>query len=168
MAATMSAEQFVEKLVAYRSPAEAEKYRRYFKTGVGEYGDGDVFMGVRMGQIFALAKEFIGRPLSDIETLLESPIHEVRVGAVSMMDWQARSNKTSEEQRKPLFDLYIGRHDRINNWDLVDRSAPYVIGRYLFDKPRDIYCTSLRILKMYGSAARPLPALTISFEKGCR
>ena len=54
------------------------------------------------------------------------------------MDWRARSKKTSEETRKELFDLYIRRHDRINNWMLVDRSAPYVVGGYLADKPRDI------------------------------
>jgi 3-methyladenine DNA glycosylase AlkD len=149
MSATMRAEQFVETLEAHRSPAEAEKYRRYFKTGLGEYGEGDVFMGVRMGQVFALAKEFVEMPLSDVETLLESPIHEVRVGAVSIMDWQARSNKTSEEQRKALFELYLRRHDRINNWDLVDRSAPYVIGRYLFDKPRDMLYKLARSEQMW-------------------
>jgi len=60
----------------------------------------------------------------EIEKLLENPIHEVRVGAVSIMDWQARNKKTSESRRKELFDLYLRRHDRINNWDLVDRSAP--------------------------------------------
>jgi len=74
----------------------------------------------------------------EIEKLLESPVHEVRVGAVSIMDWQASSKKTPAERRKALFDLYLRRHDRINNWDLVDRSAPYVIGSYLSDKPRAI------------------------------
>jgi 3-methyladenine DNA glycosylase AlkD len=54
------------------------------------------------------------------------------------MDWQARSKKTPESRRKELFDLYIRRHDRINDWDLVDRSAPYVVGGYLSDKPRDV------------------------------
>jgi 3-methyladenine DNA glycosylase AlkD len=77
-------------------------------------------------------------PPDEIERLLESPVHEVRVGAVSIMDWQARSKKTSESRRKELYNLYIRRHDRINSWDLVDRSAPYVVGSYLSDKPRDI------------------------------
>jgi 3-methyladenine DNA glycosylase AlkD len=57
------------------------------------------------------------------------------------MDWQARSKKTAEARRKVLFDLYIRRHNRINTWDMVDRSAPYVVGRYLFDKPRSILYT---------------------------
>jgi Predicted DNA alkylation repair enzyme len=138
MPSGMTAVEFIKKLKTYRSPEELKKIQGYFKTGAGEYGEGDEFMGVRMGQIFALAKEFIEMPLSEIEKLLESSIHEVRVGAVSIMDWQARSKKTPEGRRKELFDLYIRRHDRINNWDLVDRSAPYVVGGYLVDKPRDV------------------------------
>ena len=74
--------------------------------------------------------------LDEVETMLESPFHEMRVGAVSIMDFQARSKKTTSEHRKELFDLYIRRHDRINTWDLVDRSAIHVVGGYLFDKPR--------------------------------
>src|SRR5262245_32363753 len=138
MPASISAVEFVKKLKTYRSPDELKKIQRYFKTGAGEYGEGDEFMGVRMGQVFALAKEFIEMPPGEIEKLLESPIHEVRVGAVSIMDWQARSKKTPEARRKELFDIYIRRHDRINNWDLVDRSAPYVVGGYLSDKPRNV------------------------------
>jgi 3-methyladenine DNA glycosylase AlkD len=138
MPAAVTAADFVKKLKTCRSPEELKKIQRYFKTGAGEYGEGDEFMGVRMGQVFALAKEFIGMPPDEIEKLLESSIHEVRVGAVSIMDWQARSKKTPVERRKELFDLYIRRHDRINNWDLVDRSAPYVVGGYLVDKPRDV------------------------------
>ena len=138
MPPSVSAAEFVKKLKTYGSPEELKKIQRYFKTGAGEYGEGDEFMGVQMGQVFALAKEFIEMPPREIEKLLESPLHEVRVGAVSVMDWQARSKKTSKERRQELFDLYLKRHDRINNWDLVDRSAPYVVGGYLFDKPRDI------------------------------
>ena len=134
----MNAKRFVEKLKAHRSPDELKKIQRYFKSGEGEYGEGDEFIGVRMGQVFALAKEFIDMPPNEIEKLLENPIHEARAGAVSIMDFQARHKKTLEPRRKELFDLYLRRHDRINNWDLVDRSAPYVIGGYLFDKPRAI------------------------------
>lgn len=138
MSTDMSAKRFVEELKTYQSAEELKKIQRYFKSGEGEYGEGDKFIGVRMGQVFALAKEFIEMPPNEIEKLLESQIHEARVGAVSIMDWQARNKKTPEARRKVLFDLYMRRHDRINNWDLVDRSAPYVVGGYLFDKPRDI------------------------------
>ena len=93
---------------------------------------------ISMRKIFALAKEFTDMPAAEIEKLLESPHHEMRVGAVSIMDWKARARKTSEAERKALFDLYIRRHDRIDTWDLVDRSAPYVVGGYLAGKPRKI------------------------------
>ncbi len=138
MSADVSAQRFIDRLTAHRSPVELKKYHRYFKFDEDRPGDGDQFMGVRMGQVFALAKEFIEMPLVEIEKLLESPVHEVRVGAVSIMDWQARNKQTSETRRTDLFDLYLGRHDRINNWDLVDRSAPWVVGGYLFDKSRAV------------------------------
>jgi 3-methyladenine DNA glycosylase AlkD len=138
MPAGINAAQFIKKLRTYSSPGEIEKSQRYFKTGKGEYGEGDKFIGVRMGQLFALAKEFIDMPLKEIEKLLDSPIHEARAGALSIMGKQARSKKTSDNRRKELFDLYIRRHDRVNNWDLVDLGALYVVGIYLADKPRDI------------------------------
>ena len=124
MSGDLTANQFIKKLKALRSAEELKKIRRYFKSSAGQYGEDDQFIGVRMGALFALAKEFTEMASGEIEQLLENPIHEVRVGAVSIMDWQARNKKTSESRRKELFDLYLRRHDRINNWDLVDRSAP--------------------------------------------
>jgi 3-methyladenine DNA glycosylase AlkD len=93
---------------------------------------------IAMGKIFALAKEFIDMPPVEIEKLLDSKLHAMRVGAVSIMDWKARAKATSDAERKQLFDLYIRRHDKIDKWDLVDRSAPYVVGGYLAGKSRKI------------------------------
>jgi 3-methyladenine DNA glycosylase AlkD len=93
--------------------------------------------GVGMGKIFTLAKERMDMDLGQVERLLASPRHEDRVGAVSIMDWQARNKKTGADQKRELFELYIRRHDLINTWDLVDRSAIWVVGEYLVDKPRD-------------------------------
>jgi hypothetical protein len=93
---------------------------------------------VGMGQIFALAKAHMGMPLTEIRALLASRNHLVRVGAVSIMDFQARDRKTSEDARRALFELYIDEHDQIDTWDLVDRSAIWVVGEYLRDKPRDV------------------------------
>ena len=134
----LTAKRFIERLRALQSDIELEKIQRYFKSGKGEYGEGDKFMGVRMGSLFKLSEDFIDMPPNEIEKLLESPIHEVRAGAVSIMNKQGRSKKTSEIRRKELYDLYLQRHDRINNWDLVDLGAAFVVGRYLFDKPRNI------------------------------
>ncbi len=134
----LTAETFVKRLTDLHSPEELKKIQRYFKSGEGDYGEGDTFLGVRMGQVFALAKEYIDLPCHEIECLLESPIHEVRAGGMSVMDKRARRRSTSEQSRKELYDLYLRRHDRINNWDLVDVAAPHVVGGYLFDKPRSV------------------------------
>jgi 3-methyladenine DNA glycosylase AlkD len=131
MPAKLNAVEFLKNLKALRSMTVA-------KTHGHLVSDGDAILGVRMGQVFALAKEYMAMPLDEVETMLESPFHEMRVGAVSIMDFQARSKKTTDEQKKKLFDLYIRRHDRINTWDLVDRSAPWVVGSYLMDKPRKV------------------------------
>lgn len=128
----MNAKQFIERLKALSSKQAAKTH------GHLAADESDAIIGVKMGQVFALAKEFIQMELDEVEKLLDSPIHEARVGAVSIMDFQARSKKTSAERRKELFDLYMKRHDRINTWDLVDRSAIYVVGSYLFDKPRKV------------------------------
>ena len=93
-------------------------------------------MGVKMGQLFELAKKYSEMPVSEIEKLLESDIHEVRAGAVSIMDKASRDKKTTEQRRKEFFDLYMKRHDRINNWDLVDLGCLHMTGSYLYDKPR--------------------------------
>ena len=134
----LSAARFLARLEALRSDEEQAKYRRYFKTGPGEYAEGDFFTGVRMGEVFELAKEFAGMELPDVEALLEQDIHEARAGAVKIMALQASAKKTPERRRRELFELYLRRHDRINNWDLVDLGAPRVVGGWLRDKPRDV------------------------------
>ena len=136
--ADVTAKQFIEKVKSYQSLQELKKIQRYFKSGEGQYGEGDKFIGVRMGQLFALAKTYSDMPVKEIEKLLESDIHEVRAGAVSIMDKAARDKKVSEERKKELFDLYMKRHDRINNWDLVDLGCLWMTGCYLFDKPRTV------------------------------
>jgi 3-methyladenine DNA glycosylase AlkD len=93
---------------------------------------------VPMRDLFALAKSFIDMDVTDIEVLLEDSAHDTRVGAVSIMDWKARRKATGDAERRALYELYLRRHDRIDNWDLVDRSAPYVVGGYLADRPRDV------------------------------
>ncbi|MCK6585287.1 MAG: DNA alkylation repair protein [Anaerolineales bacterium] len=141
-AKNISAGEFLKRLKALRFPAVAKSHSHLASD------EEDIVLGVRMGQVFALAKEFMNMELDEVETMLDSPIHEMRVGAVSIMDFQARSKKTTGERRKELFDLYIRRHDRINTWDLVDRSAPWVVGSYLFDKPRRVLYKLAKSKKM--------------------
>ncbi|MBK8781166.1 MAG: DNA alkylation repair protein [Anaerolineales bacterium] len=138
----MNADVFLKRLKALRSPAVAKSHSHLASN------EDDAILGVRMGQVFALAKEFMNMELDEVEVMLESPFHEMRVGAVSIMDFQARSKKTTETRRKELFNLYLRRHDRINTWDLVDRSAIHVVGSYLFEKPRKVLYKLAKSKKM--------------------
>ena len=129
-----TAKQFLTELSAFQTKAELENVQRFFRYE----GIESKFLGIRMASIFALAKQFMQMPLSEIGKLLENEYYEARMGAVSIMDFQARDKKTTTERKKELFDLYISKHHFINNWDLVDRSAPFVVGGYLYGKPKTI------------------------------
>ena len=126
-----SATEFIEELTFLVSQ-ETSKNSKFFSDEI----PGNKFLGVRMADIFLLAKHHVQMSNEEIKKLLNSDYYEIRMGAVSIMDYQARNKKTAEEQRKALYNLYIKHHDRINNWDMVDRSAPFVVGGYLFDKSR--------------------------------
>jgi len=130
---TLTAEEFTRQLQTFQSDDELRKIQRYFKDD-----DRDHFIGVRMLHVFTLAKTFIDLPPAEIETLLDSPIHEARAGALSIMSKQAARKSTPDSRRGELFELYLRRHDRIDNWDLVDLAAPNVIGDHLLGRPRDV------------------------------
>ena len=98
----------------------------------------DNFSGVKMGNIFALGREFAQMPVDEIEELMESPRDKIRVGALSIMGQCAKGKKCLPYRLAELYELYIRRHDRIDDWGLVDLAAYYVVGQYLADKPRDI------------------------------
>lgn len=132
----LTAKAFVELIKAKQSDIELKKIQRYFKTGKGEYAEGDKFIGVRMGHVFAIAKEFMLMEPAEIEKILQSPIHEVRAGALRLMADQASSKKTTPQRIEELYELYMRNLKDINNWDLVDLAAHQVVGRYLADKPR--------------------------------
>lgn len=130
----MTATEFIETLALFKNEKELGKADKFFKGNDGVTKS----FGVKFGDVFTTAKEFSEMPLDEINKLLDSDFYEVRMGAVSIMDFQARSKKTPEDLKKALFDLYLNRHDRLNNWDFVDRAARSIIGEYLIDKPRDI------------------------------
>jgi 3-methyladenine DNA glycosylase AlkD len=118
------------------STKELLKHRRYFRFDPSDQPEDNYFIGVRMGSVFDLAKQFIDMPVENIEGLLESPVHEIRAGALSIMAQSAKKRGCSQGRLKELYELYLKRHDRINNWDLVDLAAHHVVGRHLVDKDR--------------------------------
>ena len=119
----------VDRLVALADPERAAGMARFFKSGPGEYGEGDTFLGLTVPQVTAVARECVGLPVATVEQLLEDERHEVRLLAVKIMSRECAAGRTSPERRRELLDLYLRRTDRVNNWDLVDASAPDVLGR---------------------------------------
>lgn len=137
---TLTAANFLSLLKKMSSPEEQKKIQRYFRKDQNQPASEDRFIGVKMGALFALAISFQGMPVQEIEKLLESPIHEARAGAVSIMDKESRLKKTTPGRRKEFYDLYMRRHDRINNWDLVDLGCLHMTGCHLFHQSRkDLY-----------------------------
>ena len=134
----LNAAAFIKELKAMQSEVEKQKSLRYFKTGKGQYAETDQFLGIRMGNLFNVVKKYEGMPVAELEKLLDSKYHEVRAGAISIMDKESRKKKIDPERLKSFFDLYLKKHDRINNWDLVDLACMYMTGRFLIDKPRKI------------------------------
>lgn len=130
----MTAKDARIKLQALASPAVAASSARFFKTGPGEYGQGDTFVGVRVPVLRQLAREYRDLPLNEIEVLLCSPVHEERLLALLIL--VARLPKCDDQHRRTVYDFYLSHTRHVNNWDLVDTSAPAIVGGYLRDKPR--------------------------------
>ena len=121
----------------YKRQAEKrEIFPRFFKTGKGEYGEGDKFMGVTVPNVRAVAKLHKDITHDEIKTLLMSEWHEVRLCALLIMVEKCR--KADDNERQKLFNLYLSQTRHINNWDLVDLSAWRIVGVYLLDKSREI------------------------------
>jgi 3-methyladenine DNA glycosylase AlkD len=137
-----TAAAFLARLEAAATEEQRVAYRRYFPGN-------ESFIGVRMGTVFATAKEFLAMPPSEIEALLESPVHEARAGACSVMGKAATHRKVAPERHQELVELYLRRHDRIDDWDLVDLVAHQVLGTWLVDRPRDV------LYELAGSAFWP-------------
>ena len=120
-----------------KSIADAEKaliLLRFFKTGPGQYGEGDRFLGIQVPELRQVVNEFKTLPIEETTKLIKSPWHEARAAALIILVKQYA--KASESERKSIYDLYL-RHTRwINNWDLVDASAPHIVGAHLMTRPR--------------------------------
>ena len=115
---------------------QSEILQRFFKTGPGEYGEGDVFLGIKVPVLRKIAKENIDVKLNEIVLLLNSAFHEERLVALFIM--VQKYSKAGQEEKEKIFNTYIKNIEKINNWDLVDLSAPLIVGAYLFDKDKTI------------------------------
>ncbi|MFM7059369.1 MAG: DNA alkylation repair protein [Planctomycetota bacterium] len=130
----MTANDARRKLKSPASPDVAKSSVRFFRTGPGQYGEGDTFIGIKVPTLRTVSREFRSLPLEEIESLLNSPIHEERHLALMVLVLQVA--KCDAAYRRAAFDFCLENTKFINNWDLVDCSAPQVVGGYLLDKSR--------------------------------
>jgi 3-methyladenine DNA glycosylase AlkD len=128
--------QLKKDFKALANKDQAKNLARFFKTGPGEYGEGDIFLGIKVPEQRKLVGVYKNLDHVAIQELLHSKIHEHRLTAVLILVEQF--NQADEANKKSIFDFYLKNTFFINNWDLVDLSAPKIVGEYLADKPRDI------------------------------
>ena len=127
--------QIIDELKALGNSEIAEHSQRFFKTGAGEYGEGDIFLGIRVPIVRKCIKEYFTISLHENLDLLKSPYHEARLLTLLILVKKYSSSKTSTEQ-KAICQAYLKHTEFINNWDLVDISAEHIVGAYLFNKNR--------------------------------
>ncbi|MET0026546.1 MAG: DNA alkylation repair protein [Candidatus Thiodiazotropha sp.] len=130
----MDANKVITTLERLADPVIAAHSQRFFKTAPGEYAEGDRFLGIRVPQIRAQVRLCRDLPLADIEALLHSPFHEARLLALLILVW--RFERAKPELRTKIYHLYLNNTGCINNWDLVDSSAPQIVGGHLLDRNR--------------------------------
>lgn len=132
----MTAKQIQKELELLSSPEKKEFLPYFFKTGKGQYGEGDKFLGVVVPDSRKVAKKYKEIAFAEIEQLLNNEYHECRLcGLLILVE---RFKKANEQDRQIIFDFYISHTHRINNWDLVDLSSQYIVGEYLVDKDKAI------------------------------
>lgn len=144
----MSLSVIRKELHKLKDPTQGRELQRYFKTGPGEYGEGDIFLGIKVPILRKLAYRFRDVALSDIKELLHSPIHEERF--ISLVLLKQSFAKANEQEKERIYTFYLENIDHINNWDLVDSSAEHIVGAFLNNKskaPLYILASSKKIWK---------------------
>ncbi len=128
--------ELINELKKNSSKEKAEIYQRFFKTGKGEYGEGDVFIGLTMPMQRSIAKKYLNLSLPKIQELLKSKIHEHRMsGLIILTEKYKRAN---ERERENIFGFYLKNTRHINNWDLVDVTCPRIVGDFLKNRDKKI------------------------------
>jgi 3-methyladenine DNA glycosylase AlkD len=132
----MSLNNLRKELESLADKQQAALLQRFFKTGPGEYGEGDIFLGIKVPVQRSVAKKYKNISLKECEELLSSKIHEHRLTALLIM--MLKYERAKEDEKKKIFETYLKNTHKINNWDLVDLSAPNIVGNYLLNKDRTI------------------------------
>jgi 3-methyladenine DNA glycosylase AlkD len=128
----------IDDLNNLANPEKAKILQGFFKTGPGQYGEGDIFLGITVPNQRTVAKKYFKEiRFDEIQKLLQDKTHEIRLTAVIILVYKFEKTK-SESEKTDIYELYMNNPDNINNWDLVDSSAPYISGPYLFEKDKAI------------------------------
>jgi hypothetical protein len=132
----MTHQDVKEELLALAVPEKAVFFKRFFKTGPGQYGEGDEFLGLSVPQQRIIAQTYRLLPPEETEKLVRDPFHECRL--TGLIIWTNQAKRPGEENRRLIFDYYLRNKIFVNNWDLVDTSCPGIVGNYLLNKDRSI------------------------------
>ena len=125
------------ELKSLANPEKASQLQRFFKTAKGEYAEGDIFLGITVPQIRIIAKKYTDLTYKEIQQLLNSKFHEERLAALLILVRKFKKTKDQKEKQF-IYNFYLKNTRGINNWDLVDLSAPNIVGEFLFDKDKSI------------------------------
>lgn len=128
----MSLLELKKDLKEVANPAIAKHLQRYFKTGKGQYGEGDIFLGIKVPNLRLISKRYHDISIEETSQLIDSPLHEERMSGLFILI--NKFKKGNESCKSLIFELYLSKTDKINNWDLVDLSAPSIVGEYLLSK----------------------------------
>ena len=129
-------DQIKKDLSQLSNPKKAQKLSGFFKTGKGQYGEGDIFLGIPVPEQRKVANRYLDLPLNDLQELLSSKIHEYRLTALLILI--SKYGKADNPGKDEIFSFYLKNIENINNWDLVDLSAPKIVGDYLFNKDTSV------------------------------
>jgi 3-methyladenine DNA glycosylase AlkD len=129
-------DQIKKEMAQLSDPHRAKNLSWFFKTGKGQYGEGDIFLGIPVPEQRKIAKRYVDLSLEDLHELLNSKVHEHRFTALVILISKYR--KAEESGKKEIFDFYLRNTENVNNWDLVDLSAPRIVGDYLINRERSI------------------------------
>jgi 3-methyladenine DNA glycosylase AlkD len=132
----MLVNEICNRLQKLANPQTAIIQQRFFKTAPGEYGEGDIFIGIKVPVLKTLAKEYTNISVDEAEKLLQSEIHEER--SLALHFWVKLYQKKNPDQKELIYQRYLQNTDWINNWDLVDATAPHIVGDFLFQRDRKI------------------------------
>lgn len=129
-----------KELNSYKNSSNIQNYKRFFKTDIGEYGEGDIFLGIKVPDIRKVVKKYFQDiSLEDIKYFLYSPFHEYRMFSVLTLTYQYKSKKFLNKDE--IFDFYVKNISQVNNWDFVDVTCPHIIGTHLLNKDKTLLYT---------------------------